>query len=274
MILTNITPFANDTYAFAALEKGLVETKLNYSIFYMDIEKINKMSISGQGDLNKISFSTLGRILDNYFLLPVGSCLGYHNGPKIIAREKFNLYELEHKKIGIPGTNTTAYLLLKILAPQAAEELIFPYHDLLGRVLDGSIDCALTIHETRFQLEDRGLFEIGDLFRLWTAKTDLPLPLGGIAARKKLGEEKLRQISRDLQKSLEIGNENKKMAIDFALEHSYDKDPRLVKKNVGLYINEETRSLSPVGIKSIQTLLDLGNQAGIFPIPAKDWLFE
>jgi len=273
MISTGITPFANDAFAFAALEKGLVKTDLEYSIFYKDLEELNQMSLKGLGDLNKISFNTLGKILDDYVLLPVGSCLGFNNGPKIIAKEKFSLSELKNKKIGVPGTNTTAYMLLKILAPHAAEEVIFPYQELTKKVMDGTIDCALTIHETRFQIEELGLSEVGDIFDLWTAKTDSPLPLGGVVARRSLGAEKISQITSDLQISLKIAHEDKNMALQFALDHSFKKDPGFVEKNVNLYVNDETMNLSEAGIKSLQSLLDLGHEAGMLPKPSKNWLF-
>ena len=234
MISTGITPFANDTFAFSALEKGLVKTDLNYSISYKDLEELNQMSLKGQGDVNKISFNTLGQILENYVLLPVGSCLGFNNGPKIISNGKFSLSDLKNKKIGVPGKNTTAYMLLKILAPHAAEEIVFPYHELTKKVLDGTIDCALTIHETRFQIEELGLSEVGDIFNLWTAKTDSPLPLGGIVAKRSLGVEKITQITSDLKNSLKIAQANRDMALSFSLEHSFKKELGFVEKNVDL----------------------------------------
>ncbi|MFK7827744.1 MAG: MqnA/MqnD/SBP family protein [Oligoflexales bacterium] len=273
MISTGITPFANDTFSFAAIEKGLVNAKHNYLISYRDIEELNQLALACQVDLIKISFNTLGKILDNYVLLPVGSCLGFNNGPKIIAKEKFSLSELKNKKIGVPGVNTTAYMLLKILTPHASEEMIFPYHELCNKVVDGTIDCALTIHESRFQIEELGLTEVSDIYELWTAKTDSPLPLGGLVARRSLGVKKLTEMTSDLQKSLKMAHSNKEMALNFAFDHSFKKDILFVEKNVDLYVNDESMNLSENGCKSLQSLLKLGHEAGMFPKPVKNWLF-
>lgn len=274
MIKTVITPFANDTFAFAALENGLIETDVNYEISYKDLEELNQLSLKSDGDLLKISFNTLGKILDNYVLLPVGSCLGYNNGPKIISKEKFDTSELKNKKIGIPGKNTTAYMLLKILLPNAAEEIVFPYHELTNAVNDGIVDCALTIHETRFQIEEQGMLEIADIFDLWTVQTDSPLPLGGVVAKRSLGDKTINNIVNDLRKSLEMARKNEDMAMNFSLRHSFKKDIDFVKKNVDLYVNDETFQLSHQGIKSIQSLLNLGFKKNLLPKPTNNWLFN
>ena len=104
-------------------------------------------------------------------------------------------------------------------------------------------------------------------------KTDSPLPLGGVVAHRALGAEKITQITSDLEYSLKMAFEDKNMALEFALKHSFKKDISFVEKNVDLYVNQETMKLSEAGIKSIQCLLNLGYEAGILPKPTKDWLF-
>lgn len=272
MISIGITPFVNDTFAFVGIAKELIKTNLKYSTSYYDLEELNFRSIQEDGDILKISFNTLGKILDNYILLPVGSCLGFHNGPKIVAKRKFPLSELNNKRIGIPGTNTSSYMLFKLLTPAAREELIFPYQELPDQVLNDNVDCALTIHESRFQIEEMGLTEIGDLFDLWAERTAAPLPLGGIVAKRSLGAATISQIILDIKQSLLMANKQN-LGLNYAQEFSFNKDLRFIKKNIDLYVNEETLDLSSTGIGAIQTLLDLGYEAGFFPKPRHDWLF-
>lgn len=269
-----ITPFANDCFAFSAIEHKLIPLENQYEIEFQDLEALNRNALSEKGDLLKISFNILAEISDRYQLLPVGSCLGYDNGPKIIARSTFNLSDLKDKTIGIPGKNTTAYMLLRIFAPSAKLEIECPYQDLIPKVISGELDCALIIHESRFQLAEFGVKEIGDLFELWNQKTHSPLPLGGIVARRSLGEKTLASISRDLQNSLSYAHQYRDQVLRLAMAHSFKKELSFVEKNVDLYVNNETKQLSDSGIRSIQSLINLGSSAGLIPSIQNDWLFE
>ena len=271
---TGITPFANDCFAFAAMAQKLIPLQNQYDIEFHDLEKLNQQALSNGADLLKVSFNILSGISGEYQLLPVGSCLGYDNGPKIIAGSSFKLSDLNQKTIGIPGKNTTAYMLLRIFAPGAKLEVECPYHELIPKVKSGDLDCALVIHESRFQLAEFGVEEIGDLFDLWSRETNSPLPLGGIVARRSLGPETLRSVTRDLQNSLSYADSHKDQALQFALSHSFKKDLSFVEKSIDLYVNDETRHVSNTGIRSIQSLISLGSQAGLIPSAHQDWLFD
>ena len=274
MISVGITPFANDIYAFNGLYRQKIDSKLNYEFEFLDIEQLNARSLKGLGDVLKVSFSAFAHVLDDYTLLPIGSCLGTGNGPKIVTKKGMNLAALTKLRLAIPGTQTTAYMLYKSLCPQAKEELCFPYHLLLDKLEHGECDAALLIHESRFQIEEKGLHELADLFELWDQKTQAPLPLGGIIAKRSLGKDTLASITNDLYKSLIYSRSHPKDAVNAVLEHSIQKDPELAKKNIDLYVTEDTFQLSETGTHAIQSLLNLGSQAGLLPPPKDHWLFR
>ena len=49
-------------------------------------------------------------------------------------------------KIAVPGTMTTAYLALKLYAPDAITEVV-PFDQIIPRVLEGKYEAGLIIHE-------------------------------------------------------------------------------------------------------------------------------
>ena len=274
MISVGITPFANDIYTFAALYQQKVKAHLVYDFSFLDIEQLNERSLKSLGDVNKVSFSTFGNILNDYTLLPVGSCLGMDNGPKIVASKKINLQDLKSLRLGIPGKKTTAYMLYKSLCPQAKLEIIFPYDNLIDALAAGECDAALLIHESRFQLKEFDLREIADLFDLWTNKTSAPLPLGGVVAKRSLGDKLLSKITDDFSRSLAYSRTKPDEAIDLVLEFSNQKSKELAQKNLDIYVTDESYQLSSKGIRAIQSLLDMGSQTGLLPKPISNWLFE
>lgn len=275
LISVGITPFANDIFTFAGIYLKQISAEQSYQFNFLDIEELNKRSVNGIGHLNKISFSTLGRITDEYCLLPVGSCLGVHNGPKIVSRKDVrSLQDLKHLSLGIPGKQTTAYMLYRSLCPHAKTEHVYPYDDLINLVHSGDCDAALLIHESRFQLAEFELTELADLFDLWTTKTSAPLPLGGLVAKRSLGVKILADITKDICRSLEYSRTNPEESMKLVLEYSNQKSKNFAQKNLDHYISSETFQLSSTGIHAIESLLDIGHQAGLLPEPKDNWLFQ
>src|SRR4051812_21534829 len=94
-----LTPFANDTFLFYGFIHRLIDEIPASEVKFADLESLNTSALEGDGDVLKISFNCLGQILDDYVLLPVGSCLGYKNGPKIVAKTGFDVSNLSQKRI-------------------------------------------------------------------------------------------------------------------------------------------------------------------------------
>ncbi|NRA47111.1 MAG: hypothetical protein HRU09_19350 [Oligoflexales bacterium] len=274
MISVGITPFANDIFAFTGLYQKEVASKLSYDFSFLDIEQLNQRSLVGMGDVNKVSFSTLGRVLNEYALLPVGSCLGEDNGPKIVSLKKHNLQDLGKLRLGIPGIQTTAYLLYRSLCPQAGKELVFPYHELLSKLKTGECDAVLLIHESRFQIEDQGCSELADLFELWFDQTKAPLPLGGLIAKRSLCNELISMLIDDISASLAYSRSHQDKAMDSILAFSAQKDRSMAQKNLDLYVTKDTYQLGQGGINGIASLLNMGYKAGLLPKPEQQWLFH
>lgn len=258
------SPCPNDTLFFHALVKNLIPHKFNLDVSLSDIQVLNQRAIDSIPDVSKVSFYTMGKVHHNYGLLPVGAALGYGNGPKIVSRVPHKIEDLRISTLAIPGRDTTAYLLYRLLLPHARVERFCRY-DEIPQLLKKWADFGLIIHETRFNLKELGLYEICDLGELWEKKTGLPLPLGGIVARKNLGQQTLADLTQSLIASYDYAKANPDAAKDYMLEHCQEKDYEVLKSHVDLYVNDETRHLSDVGYRAIRLLMQEAQNAKLLP---------
>ena len=166
MIPVALSPCPNDTFLFHAWLKGLIGNSLNPNPTFGGIEQLNRWAVQGRFPLIKLSFATFAQVTDRYQLLPIGSALGNHAGPKIIAKEPFDLAEIPSKRIAIPGQATTAHLLFKSLAPPSKEKLFCTYDQIFKLLDEDAADCGIIIHESRFTFKKPGCYEIADLGKL------------------------------------------------------------------------------------------------------------
>src|SRR4029079_8150687 len=127
-------------------------------------------------------------LVRDYVLLRSGGALGRGCGPLVVAREGFDAAQLSGARIAIPGRNTTANLLLRLFAPGAPAGVEMVYSEIMPAVARGEVDAGLIIHESRFTCPQHGLVKVVDLGEWWEGATGLPIPLGGILARRGLGE--------------------------------------------------------------------------------------
>ena len=103
------SPCPNDTFIFAALVNGLIDTgDLRFEVQLADVEALNLWAMEGRLDVTKLSFHALGLVLNRYNLLDSGSALGRNCGPLIVAAGPLTAEQLEAGLIAIPGRYTTA----------------------------------------------------------------------------------------------------------------------------------------------------------------------
>jgi 1,4-dihydroxy-6-naphthoate synthase len=251
----HISPCPNDTFLFFPFLSHLVEHSFVANTTFADIEDLNRAALSHLPDLVKVSYAVVPELLDHYELLPVGSALGFGNGPKIVAARPCDLNELASSRLVIPGRHTTAYQLYKRLCPEAREEMFAIYHEIPHYLQTGKADMGLIIHETRFTLKKLGLYEVCDLGALWETKTSLPLPLGGLMGKKSLGLSTLASITKALQASLRYAWDHPHEGMEFILEKAQEKDPKVVQSHIDLYVNETTLELSKQAKQAIHMFL-------------------
>lgn len=268
------SPCPNDTFLFHAWVKGLVGQSVPVTPLLADIQHLNDWVMQAKHPISKVSIHCLGRILEQYVLLPSGCALGYDCGPKIISRRPLNLQELREKRVAIPGQGTTAHLLFQLLCDHPTANSFCRYDQIIPLLQKDEADAGLIIHETRFNFEKLGFVEVADLGKLWYERFGLPVPLGGVVAKRELGQERLEAITNNIVRSLAYARKHPEASASYILEHSQEKDPSIIQRHIDLYVTQETVSLSELGRQAIDKLLSLARERNLLPPSSKEWLFE
>jgi len=263
------SPDSDDAFMFYGLATNKVRVSgLRFTHTLCDIQTLNQKAREGDGfyDVTAISFHAYPYIQEHYALLTSGGSVGEGYGPMIVAGRACSLTEIKQKRIAVPGTLTTAYLVLRLFAPGIETEVV-PFDQIIPQVLEGKYEAGLIIHEGQLTYDKSGLHRIVDLGRWWNQVTGLPLPLGGNAIRRSLGTEVMKAVAGALKESIQYGLDHRDEALAYAMQFARDLDPQLADKFVGMYVNERTLDYGPDGREAIRRLLDMGHKGGIIPTP-------
>jgi 1,4-dihydroxy-6-naphthoate synthase len=265
------SPDSDDAFMFYALATNKVRVPgLRFTHTLCDIETLNHQAMEGNGsyDVTAVSFHAYPYIQKNYALLPSGGSVGEGYGPMIVARHPYSPSEVARKRIAVPGTLTTAYLVLNLFAPGIKTEVV-PFDQIITQVTEGKYDAGLIIHEGQLSYSKSGLQRVLDLGRWWHEQTGLPLPLGGNAIRRSLGPELMSSVGAALRESIQYALDHREPALAYALQFARDLDPQLADKFVGMYVNERTLDYGADGREAVRLLLKKGYEAGIIPNEAR-----
>jgi 1,4-dihydroxy-6-naphthoate synthase len=262
------SPDSDDAFMFYALAKDKLPTgKFRFTHTLQDIETLNHKALRGEYEITAVSFHAYVYIEDRYILLPSGGSMGEKYGPMIVAREAMSPEDLRGKKIAVPGTMTSAYLVLKLYQPDF-EAVVVPFDQIMDAVKTGSVDAGLLIHEGQLTYASEQLHKIIDFGEWWDQETGgLPLPLGGNVIRRDLGKEDINAISRLLKESIQYALDHREDALEYAMQFARDLDTATADRFVGMYVNERTLDYGEDGRRAIQLLFDRAHQAGLTPKP-------
>jgi 1,4-dihydroxy-6-naphthoate synthase len=264
------SPCPNDTFMFYPLVHGLVETSgISFRERLEDVETLNCLALQGELDVSKVSYHALGHIRDRYALLRSGSALGRGCGPLLVARNEIDPSDLRGTTIAVPGQYTTALLLLRLLDPQLDNFIVMPFIEVMDAVLTGRADAGLIIHESRFTYQGCGLHKLVDLGEWWEGETGLPIPLGGIVAKRSLGAETIATIERALRNGVAYARTHPAEAAEYIREHSQEMSAEVCAAHIGLYVNDFSAELGDEGERAIAELLRRAENSGIIPHSTK-----
>ena len=259
------SPCPNDTFIFDAMIHNRLQVNDAWTSHLLDVEALNKNAAEERFDVTKMSFAAYALVSDKYQILNSGSALGRGCGPLIISKSPLSLEDLKDKTIAIPGSRTTANLLMSIFVPECKAKLEMVFSDIEDAVLSGRCDAGLIIHENRFTYEQKGLFKVADLGELWEKKTGLPIPLGCIAVKRSLSEEEKKNIDDLIRNSVEFAFQNPIASKEYIAYHAQEMDPAVQQQHIDLYVNEFSVTLGVDGKKAIMTLFNEGFKSGIIP---------
>lgn len=265
------SPCPNDTFIFDAMVHGKIDTEgLEFEVVMADVEALNQMAFAGELDVTKLSYHAFAHLTHSYSLLASGSALGNNCGPLLIARHALPLESVNGAAIAIPGRLTTANFLLSLAFPRATNRREMLFSDIEGAVLSSEVDMGLIIHENRFTYADKGLVKLLDLGEFWETHTKLPIPLGGIAAKKDLPKAMQKKIERVLKKSVKFATIHPNDTLEYVRPHAQEMDESVMLRHIGLYVNQYTADLGENGKKAVGRLLQMAEKHGIIPKVPRD----
>jgi 5,8-dihydroxy-2-naphthoate synthase len=260
------SPDSDDAFMFYGLATHKIETgQLEFQHVLKDIQTLNEEARKGTYDVTAISFHAYAYIADKYALLPHGASIGDNYGPVVVAKEELDASELPNVTIAIPGTLTSAFLALSIHTPKFNYEVV-PFDEITDAVTEGRCDAGLLIHEGQLFYHNLGLHKVLDLGEWWHEHTGgLPLPMGGNAIRRELGEETIREVSDLLRESIRYSLDNREDALAYAMQFAREMDPNLADRFVAMWVNELTLDYTDRGREAVRRLLTEGYERGIIP---------
>jgi 1,4-dihydroxy-6-naphthoate synthase len=249
------SPCPNDTFAFHALVHGLVDAPFRARPVLLDIEELNRRAHSGELDLTKLSFGAFPSVTDRYEMLRSGAALGHGCGPLVVARERMSLADAVAGRIAIPGYETTAFLLMRLLAPEPPSEVVeLRFDRILEAVAGGTVDAGLIIHESRFTYADHGLVAVADLGELWEGRASLPVPLAAIFACRDLEPGLAAEAERAIRRSVEYAFADPAASRDYVRAHSQELSEEVCRQHIELYVNEFSIDVGDEGLAAIEAL--------------------
>jgi 1,4-dihydroxy-6-naphthoate synthase len=258
----------NDTFVFHAWTHGLVPDAPDLDVTFADIDITNGIAERGELPVLKVSYAVLPWVLQEYALLPCGGALGRGCGPLVLTREAGA--SLSGRTIAVPGERSTAYLLFRLWTatevPGGVGRIeVMPFDQIMPAVREGLVDAGLVIHESRFTYQNYGLACLADLGEHWEATTGLPIPLGAIIAKRSLGTDRLRALTRAARASVRMAWDDPAASRSYVLGHAQELDESVADQHIGLYVNAFTEDLGEDGYEAVRGLLTRAAAEGLVP---------
>jgi|SRR4030095_2666512 1,4-dihydroxy-6-naphthoate synthase len=249
------SPDSDDAFMFYALATKKIDTgDLNYIHTLNDIETLNRKAMEGEYEVSAISFHAYAYLADKYALLACGASMGKNYGPIVVSGKPLRANNLINATVAIPGTLTTAFLVLRLFEPQIHYDVV-PFDKILDEVQKGKYDAGLLIHEGQLTYREMGLHKVLDLGEWWLKETSLPLPLGGNVIKRDLGKTTMQRVALDIKKSIQYGLEHREEAMTYAIQFSRGLDTQRVDRFIGMYVNDLTLDYGEEGREAVRRLL-------------------
>ncbi len=268
------SPDPDDAFMFYALAKHLLPTPgYEFEHILQDIQTLNERATRAELDITAISIHAYAYVLKDYALLRSGASMGDNYGPMIVGGCAFTRKELLTRKIAVPGLMTSAFLALQLFLGAPKEKInyvVVPFDQIFDAIARGEAEAGLIIHEGQLTYATEGLVLSADLGQWWFTLTGgLPLPLGGNAVKKSLGQKAIMELSTILYDSIKYGLEHRVAGVEHALPLGRGLDSALADKFIGMYVNELTLNYGERGKKGVREFLDRAYHAGLIPAPVE-----
>jgi 1,4-dihydroxy-6-naphthoate synthase len=259
------SPDPDDAFMFYALTAGkVVIDGVHIEHVLEDIESLNRRARTGELEVTAVSAATYAIVADRYRMMDPGASMGKGYGPILVAREPIPREDLEGKVVAIPGSHTTAALLLRLYVgdPPVIE---VAFDKIPHAVREGQADAGLLIHEGQITHTAMGLTKVLDLGEAWARDTGLPLPLGINVMQRDLGEDLHRALSQGLREAIAWAHGHVDEALEYAMRYGRGIDKETCRRFVLMYVNDYTQALGAEGRAALERLYTMAHQRRLIP---------
>jgi len=265
------SPDPDDAFMFYALTAGKVKAKdIEVEHVLEDIESLNRRARTAELEVTAVSAATYTLVHEQYRMMDPGASMGKGYGPILVGREPMAEADVPDKVIAIPGSHTTAAMLLRLYVgdPPIIE---VAFDKIPHAVLEGQADLGLLIHEGQITYRSMGLHKVLDMGQLWERDTGLPLPLGINVMRRDLGDDVHRRLSQALRDSIDYAYAHVDEALEYAMRYGRGIDKETCRRFVLMYVNDYTKRLGDDGRAALERLYRMAHAKGLIPaIPPVD----
>ncbi len=257
---------------FYALTAGKVKAKdIEVEHVLEDIESLNRRARTAELEVTAVSAAAYTLIYERYRMMDPGASMGKGYGPILVATKPVARKDFEAKVVAIPGSHTTAALLLRLFVgdPPTIE---VAFDKIPKVVLEGQADLGLLIHEGQLTHPGLGLVKVLDMGVEWEKESGgLPLPLGINVMRRDLGDEVHQRLSQALRDSIDYAYAHVDEALEYAMRYGRGIDKETCRRFVLMYVNDYTKRLGPDGKAALERLYGLAHARGLIrAIPPVD----
>ncbi|HXJ83400.1 MAG TPA: MqnA/MqnD/SBP family protein [Candidatus Methylomirabilis sp.] len=265
------SPDPDDAFMFYALTAGKVKARdIDVEHVLEDIESLNRRARTAELEVTAVSAATYTLVHERYRMMDPGASMGKGYGPILVAREPMRAQDIQDKVVAIPGSHTTAAMLLRLYVgdPPIIE---VAFDKIPAAVLEGQADLGLLIHEGQITHPSMGLHKVLDMGQLWERDTQLPLPLGINVMRRDLGEDVHRRLSQALRDSIDYAYAHVDEALEYAMRYGRGIDKETCRRFVLMYVNDYTKHLGVEGRGALERLYRMAHDKGLIPaVPPVD----
>ncbi len=263
------SPDADDIFMYYAIKFGWVDIKdYHFSNIGLDIETLNVEAIKGTYDVSAISFGMYPLIKDDYALLRTAVSFGEGYGPKLIRRKEKRLKR--NFKVALSGKYTTNAMLFRLYYPDA-RPVYMDFLEIEEAVIHGDVDAGVLIHESILDF-DESLEVEKEIWDIWVelAGKGLPLPLGGMAVRRSLPLNRAIEIENILIEGVKVANTKKEeLCAKLEANNLVRISDAMLTKYLDMYASDESIELSPLQLKALDRLYEIGFEKGLWEVLIK-----
>ncbi len=113
-----------------------------------------------------------------------------------------------------------------------------------------------------------------DLGEYWEKETGLPIPLGGIVAKKSMNKLLVERVDKLIRKSVEYAYQHHYEELSaYVKQHAQEMSEDVIRQHINLYVNKYSIDLGKDGKKAILKLLEVYQQLNSYVKINKEDIF-